>query len=95
MARNWAIDPELLRRARELSGERTTTAAVTKAPREFIARRTSAAWWNCWASWNDAGDHSAERPRRRCHHGVSKRTARQAGTARIPDARALRAPVAA
>ncbi len=39
MATNLAIDPELLDRALEVSGERTKKAAVTKALREFIARR--------------------------------------------------------
>jgi hypothetical protein len=39
MATNLAIDPELLDRALEVSGERTKKAAVTKALQEFIARR--------------------------------------------------------
>lgn len=39
MATNLAIDPELLDRALELSGERTKKAAVTKALQEFIAVR--------------------------------------------------------
>ena len=39
MATNLAIDPELIERALELSGERTKKAAVTLALREFIARR--------------------------------------------------------
>jgi Bacterial antitoxin of type II TA system, VapB len=39
MATNLAIDPELLRLALELSGERTKKAAATKALEEFIARR--------------------------------------------------------
>ena len=38
MATNLSIDPELIERALELSGERTKKAAVTKALREFIAR---------------------------------------------------------
>lgn len=33
------IDPELLEKAFELSGERAKKSAVTKALREFIARR--------------------------------------------------------
>jgi len=36
---NLSIDPELLDRALEVSGERTKKAAVTKALEEFIARR--------------------------------------------------------
>jgi Arc/MetJ family transcription regulator len=39
MATNLSIDPELIECALELSGERTKKAAVTKALREFIARR--------------------------------------------------------
>ena len=39
MATNLAIDPKLLEKALEVSGERTKKAAVTKALEEFIARR--------------------------------------------------------
>ena len=39
MATNLSIDPDLIERAREVSGERTKKAAVTKALQEFIARR--------------------------------------------------------
>src|SRR5688572_9668103 len=39
MATNLSIDPELINRALEVSGERTKKAAVTKALQEFIARR--------------------------------------------------------
>jgi Arc/MetJ family transcription regulator len=39
MATNLSIDPDLLDRALEVSGERTKKAAVTKALEEFIARR--------------------------------------------------------
>jgi Arc/MetJ family transcription regulator len=39
MATNLSIDPELIEQALEVSGERTKKAAVTKALREFIARR--------------------------------------------------------
>jgi Arc/MetJ family transcription regulator len=39
MATNLSIDPELIERALEVSGERTKKAAVTRALREFIARR--------------------------------------------------------
>lgn len=39
MATNLSIDPELIERALELSGERTKKAVVTKALQEFIARR--------------------------------------------------------
>jgi Arc/MetJ family transcription regulator len=39
MATNLSIDPALLERALEVSGERTKKAAVTLALEEFIARR--------------------------------------------------------
>ncbi len=39
MATNLSIDPDLIERALEVSGERTKKAAVTKALQEFIARR--------------------------------------------------------
>ena len=39
MARNLSIDPKLIERVLELSGERTKKAAVTKALQEFVTRR--------------------------------------------------------
>ena len=39
MATNLAIDPDLLNRAVQVSGERTKKAVVTEALQEFIARR--------------------------------------------------------
>ena len=39
MATNLSIDPALIERALEVSGERTKEAAVTRALGEFIARR--------------------------------------------------------
>jgi Arc/MetJ family transcription regulator len=39
MATNLSIDPKLIERAQQVSGERTKKAAVTKALEEFIARR--------------------------------------------------------
>ncbi|HEY8164164.1 MAG TPA: type II toxin-antitoxin system VapB family antitoxin [Gemmatimonadaceae bacterium] len=39
MATNLAIDPKLIDRALAVSGEKTKRAVVTKALREFIARR--------------------------------------------------------
>ena len=39
MATNLSLDPELIDRALDLSGERTKKAAVTRALEEFIARR--------------------------------------------------------
>ena len=39
MATNLAIDPALIDRALEISGQRTKKAAVTEALKEYIARR--------------------------------------------------------
>ena len=39
MATNLSLDPDLIDRALEVSGERTKKAAVTLALQEFIARR--------------------------------------------------------
>ncbi len=39
MATNLAIDPALIERALAVSGEKTKRAAVTRALKEFIARR--------------------------------------------------------
>lgn len=39
MATNLSLDPKLIERALEVSGERTKKAAVTLALEEFIARR--------------------------------------------------------
>ena len=39
MATNLSIDPHLLAKALELSGERTRKAVVNRAPRESLARR--------------------------------------------------------
>ena len=46
-----AIDPDLLDRALEVSGERTKRAPVTKALQEFIARREQRkVRWRCGAT---------------------------------------------
>ena len=39
MATNLSLDPKLIERAVEVSGEKTKKAAVTRALEEFIARR--------------------------------------------------------
>jgi Arc/MetJ family transcription regulator len=39
MPTNLSLDPELLEKALEVSGEKTRKAAVTKALKEFISRR--------------------------------------------------------
>jgi hypothetical protein len=65
MATNLAIDPELLDRALELSGERTKKAAVTKALQEFIARRQQKRVLDLMGKldWDPSFDYKAERSR--------------------------------
>ena len=65
MATNLAIDPELIERALEISGERTKKAAVTKALQEFIARREQKQLAELFGSldWNADYDYKAERSR--------------------------------
>jgi Arc/MetJ family transcription regulator len=66
MATNLSIDPDLLQRALEVSGERTKKAAVTKALQEFIARRRQKRLLDLIGKleWDDAYDYKAERARR-------------------------------
>jgi hypothetical protein len=66
MATNLSIDPELIERALELSGERTKKAAVTKALEEFIARRRQKRLLELFGKleWDEAYDYKAERQRR-------------------------------
>ncbi len=66
MATNLSIDPELLERALEVSGERTKKAAVTKALEEFIARRRQKRLLELIGKleWDDGFDYKAERTRR-------------------------------
>ena len=66
MATNLAIDPVLLDRALEVSGERSKKAAVTKALQEFIARREQRRLADLFGKleWDDAFDYKAERSRR-------------------------------
>lgn len=65
MATNLAIDPELIERALELSGERTKKAAVTKALQEFIARHEQERLSELFGSleWDAEYDYKAERSR--------------------------------
>jgi hypothetical protein len=65
MATNLSIDPELIERALELSGERTKKAAVTKALQEFIARRRQKRLLDLMGKleWDIAYDYKAERAR--------------------------------
>lgn len=65
MATNLSIDPELIERALELSGERTKKAAVTMALREFIARRRQKRLLDLMGKleWDSSYDYKAERGR--------------------------------
>jgi Arc/MetJ family transcription regulator len=65
MATNLAIDPDLLERAVEVSGERTKKAAVTKALQEFIARRQQKRMLELMGKleWDPSFDYKAERSR--------------------------------
>jgi hypothetical protein len=66
MATNLAIDPDLLDRALEVSGERTKKAAVTKALQEFIARRQQKRVLDLMGKleWDSTYDYKAERSRK-------------------------------
>ena len=66
MATNLAIDPDLLDRALEVSGERTKTAAVTKALQEFIARRQQKRVLDLMGKlvWDQSYDYKAGRSRK-------------------------------
>ncbi len=65
MPTNLALDPDLLERALSVSGEKTKKAAVTKALREFIARREQKKLLKLFASldWDPDYDYKAERSR--------------------------------
>lgn len=60
-----AIDPRLLERAVEVSGERSKTAAVTRALEEFVARREQRRIVELFGSleWDPEYDYEAERSR--------------------------------
>jgi Arc/MetJ family transcription regulator len=65
MATNLSIDPELIERALEVSGERTKKAAVTRALKEFIARRGQKRLLELMGrlEWDAGFDYKAERSR--------------------------------
>jgi hypothetical protein len=65
MATNLDIDPRLLEKAVELSGERTKTAAVTRALREFVARHEQKRLVDLFAAldWDPEYDYKADRSR--------------------------------
>jgi Arc/MetJ family transcription regulator len=66
MATNLSIDPRLLEEALRVSGEKTKTAAVTRALKEFIARRRQKGILKLFGklTWNPDFDYKAERSRR-------------------------------
>jgi len=65
MATNLSIDPELINKALEVSGERTKKAAVTRALQEFIARREQRRILDLFATldWDPAYDYKKGRSR--------------------------------
>ncbi len=65
MATNLSLDPTLIDRALELSGERTKKAAVTRALEEFIARREQRGLLELMGKleWDESYDYKRERSR--------------------------------
>lgn len=65
MATNLALDPKLLDRVLELSGESTKKAAVTLALREFVARREQKKVADLFGKldWDAGYDYKADRSR--------------------------------
>jgi Arc/MetJ family transcription regulator len=65
MATNLDLDPDLVQRALELSGESTKRAAVTSALREFIARREQKRLLELFGQleWDAQFDYKQERSR--------------------------------
>ena len=60
-----SVDPELIKRALELSGERTKKAAVTIALQEFIARRQQQRLLDLFGKleWDPSYDNKVHRAR--------------------------------
>jgi hypothetical protein len=65
MATNLSLDPELLEKALEVSGEKTKKAAVTKALKEFISRREQRRILDLFGTleWDEAYNYKKERSR--------------------------------
>lgn len=65
MATNLAIDPALLEKALEVTGEKTKTRVVTLALEELVARRQQRRIVELFGSldWDPAFDYKAERSR--------------------------------
>ena len=66
MATNLSLDPALIERAMEVSGEGTEKATVTRALEEFIARRRQKYLLDLMGKleWDRSFDYKAERSRR-------------------------------
>ena len=66
MASNLSLDPDLIDRALEVSGERTKKAVVTRALEEFIARRKQKRLIDLMGKleWDNSFDYKAERSRK-------------------------------
>jgi Arc/MetJ family transcription regulator len=65
MATNLSIDPQLLDKALEVSGEKTKKAAVTMALKEFIARREQKKLRDLFGQLEWSGDFDYKRERTR------------------------------
>jgi Arc/MetJ family transcription regulator len=65
MATNLSTDPDLLNRAVAVSGEWTKKAAVTKALKEFVARRQQRRLLDLMGAleWDEEFDYKRERSR--------------------------------
>ena len=65
MATNLSIDPSLLEKALKVSGEKTKKAAVTRALKEFIARREQKGLLELFGKleWDAGYDYKGERSR--------------------------------
>jgi len=66
IATNLSLDPDLIDRAVQVSGEKTKKAAVTRALEEFIARRSQKRLVELMGKleWDESFDYKAERSRR-------------------------------
>ena len=75
MATTLSIDPALIERALEVSGERTKKAAVTLALEEFIARRRQRGLLELMGKleWDPAFDLKRERERGKSGTPVRRR----------------------
>ena len=65
MASNLSLDPDLIERAMQVSGESTKKAAVTRALEEFIARRKQKRLLDLMGKleWDNSFGYKAERSR--------------------------------